>query len=914
MDTPFADIKAQHDKFVNDQVDSDARIESGQQLLLRIRAAGSYLVDHLEREQCAQLARNLGEELFKLTGNYFPVRLVPLDVNLISKDISSEHISSSRNTIVPFLAPPRPPFSLKGREDQLHNLRELLIDESNGGGTHALHGLPGIGKTAIAIEIAHDSRVRAHFSDGVLWAGLGHNEVDVRTELGVWGRALGVSISQVSELPIESIMKALQASIGTRRMLFVIDDAWRVEEAQAFLVGGPNCAHLITTRLSEVALQLAGIGTLPIEELKPDDGLDLLNSLAPRAVSLELEEAKRLVEVVGGLPLSLILMGRYLQIESYSNQPRRISEAINLLSDVEKRLDLAQPQTTSMRISTLSLNAPASLRASIKISVDRLDIAARHVLFALTLFPPKPNSFSEQAAISVTGESSYVLDQLTNSGLLESRGDEYYTLHQTIADYGRTKLKEMKEFENTVKERMVKFYAPRIMEYSTGSIDLATQERDTDNIEMSLQLAYELKMYEELINGLHWIWVLERQENYKKAIDLLKQIQEVAKAKDDQQRLAITLYRLGRIEGKLGNYEQSEKYLLEGITLARKINDKKLVMNSLRILGSITCRQDDYQRAEKYIRDGLDLANEIEDRKGKSALLGTLGSIIRKSGNYQDAEAYLQEGLDLAREIGNRKRISDLLNNIGSLRFELGYYNDARKHWTEGLELAREISVQHAISIFESNLGLVESSFGVQNTAEDYLGEVLARTRKNGSKEGNCYSATNLGGVRLVHKDYDEAEHLYSEGLRLAAELGDRDMMSYILSELGKVKIFQHDYEQAEQYLNEGLALADDLKSERLSSILHNVWGEFYLSKKEEDVAHEKFEYALRIAEKLGLQRQIGEALYGLGRSIVIKGEISEAKKLGKRCLTIFKEIGYYKADDVSEWLSKITSRNKTEK
>src|SRR5215470_11718762 len=37
----------------------------------------------------------------------------------------------------------------------------------------ALDGLPGVGKTALAVAVSLDAAVQAHFADGILWAGLG---------------------------------------------------------------------------------------------------------------------------------------------------------------------------------------------------------------------------------------------------------------------------------------------------------------------------------------------------------------------------------------------------------------------------------------------------------------------------------------------------------------------------------------------------------------------------------------------------------------------------------------------------------------------------------------------------------------------------------------------------------------------
>src|SRR5215472_3769377 len=82
---------------------------------------------------------------------------------------------------------------------------------------------------------------------------------------------------------------AIRERIGMRRMLLVVDDAWHLEEALAFKIGGPHCAYLVTTRLPKVAQGFAGDGSVVIQELSEDHGLLLLKKLAPIAVEAEPE-------------------------------------------------------------------------------------------------------------------------------------------------------------------------------------------------------------------------------------------------------------------------------------------------------------------------------------------------------------------------------------------------------------------------------------------------------------------------------------------------------------------------------------------------------------------------------------------------------------------------------------------------
>src|SRR5947199_6746746 len=61
---------------------------------------------------------------------------------------------------------------LIGREDLLNELKwELCATQE--GNTFALTGMPGAGKSALAIALAHDAEIRERFYDGILWVDAG---------------------------------------------------------------------------------------------------------------------------------------------------------------------------------------------------------------------------------------------------------------------------------------------------------------------------------------------------------------------------------------------------------------------------------------------------------------------------------------------------------------------------------------------------------------------------------------------------------------------------------------------------------------------------------------------------------------------------------------------------------------------
>ncbi|HRJ44638.1 MAG: ATP-binding protein [Caldilineaceae bacterium] len=302
------------------------------------------------------------------------------------------------------------------------------------GGSVALsaEGKPGVGKTTLAVALAHHREVLAHFSDGVLWAGLGP-QPDLPSRLARWANALGLDISD--RPTVEARAQAVRDAIGHKRLLLVIDDAWGLEAAETLRCGGPNCAHLLTSRDQRLALQFAGRSER-VEELTPADALELLRRLAPKAVAADEQQTTGLLAAVGYLPLAVELLGGYLAAGASGRFADASRSALTELTDPARRLSLATRRLgdgTGQRV---------TLEETIALSIDGLaeeSLAAVNIFYSLGAFAPKPASFDLEAAQAVAECDADVLALLIDRNLLEYNDtDESLALHQTLADVAHT--------------------------------------------------------------------------------------------------------------------------------------------------------------------------------------------------------------------------------------------------------------------------------------------------------------------------------------------------------------------------------------------------------------------------------------------------------------------------------------------
>src|SRR5579859_4227768 len=171
--------------------------------------------------------------------------------------------------------PPPKARALIGREQDLASIKQRLYAGGNAALT-VLHGLPGVGKTALATALARDPEIRAYFSGGVLWAGLGPNP-NIPGVLSHWAGLLGLSATQMARLSgTQAWASAIRNAIGSRKIIIIIDDVWLYEDVQALRVGAQDCAHLVTTRHRAIAAQMTP-NAMIISELNQMHSTLLLN-------------------------------------------------------------------------------------------------------------------------------------------------------------------------------------------------------------------------------------------------------------------------------------------------------------------------------------------------------------------------------------------------------------------------------------------------------------------------------------------------------------------------------------------------------------------------------------------------------------------------------------------------------------
>ncbi|MFF7358768.1 BTAD domain-containing putative transcriptional regulator [Streptomyces filipinensis] len=328
-------------------------------------------------------------------------------------------------TGAPVSLPPALP-DFVGRKELLKNLCGLLRP-ANGGIGHApsrrflVVGMGGVGKTALALQAAHD--MREAFPDGQIYVNLCDADgepKETKEILVALLRALGERPDACRESQ-DDLVRLFRAATFGKRVLVFLDNAVGDLQLEPLLPNTAEPTVLITgrTRIASVA----EANTLVVNPMDDVDAFLLLSKVAgDRRTSGTSGETEKIIAHCAGLPLALRIVGTRLAARPQWSASRLVAR----LSNPRTRLD-------ELHVGDLDV------RRSLYLSVNRLPAEIRD--FLCRLAPTGRGAVSPEeiaAKLRMPVESAErMMEALVDVGLLNVTGVDHkerllYRLHDLL--------------------------------------------------------------------------------------------------------------------------------------------------------------------------------------------------------------------------------------------------------------------------------------------------------------------------------------------------------------------------------------------------------------------------------------------------------------------------------------------------
>lgn len=271
--------------------------------------------------------------------------------------------------------------------------------------TVLLSGAPGIGKSALALHVAH--LVRDSFPAGQLLVRMTGTDGEPRA---------------VAEVSAE-VAHALRDRREGERVLLVLDDVVDADQVRPLLPTGTDGAAVVTSRMSLAGLIATHGGW--VHRLSPFSEAEsyalLLAALGAERVAAETDAAHQLSALCWHFPLAL----RILTVRLLTRPGLRLCDAVDWLGD-DPLARLALADSPGMSVTRVLGGA-----------LDRLDPRLSDAFLRVGAGPPAAFRAVENGSVPEA-----VLEQLADAGLLEDGPPGPYRMHELLRAYARRTARE----------------------------------------------------------------------------------------------------------------------------------------------------------------------------------------------------------------------------------------------------------------------------------------------------------------------------------------------------------------------------------------------------------------------------------------------------------------------------------------
>ncbi|KOU77722.1 regulator [Streptomyces sp. MMG1533] len=586
----------------------------------------------------------------------------------------------------------------------------------------ALAGIGGVGKTTLAVHVAHQAR--SAFPDGQLYVdlqGAGARAAEPETVLGSFLRALGTADSAIPD-SLEERAALYRSVLDGRRVLVLLDNARDAAQVRPLLPGTEGCAALITSRVRMV--DLAGAHLVDLDVMSPDEALQLFTRIVgDERVRSEREAALDVVAACGFLPLAIRIAASRLA----ARRTWTVSVLAAKLADERRRLDELQA-------------GDLAVKATFELGYGALEPAQARAFRLLGLADGPDISLAAAAAVLdlPVEETEDLLESLVDTSLLESAAPGRYRYHDLVRLYARA-CAERDEWPPSEREAAM----TRLLDfYLATAAGVYALERPGDRLVDHLAtpeypgLAFADRhraqdwLYAEAVSLLACVRQSAGSGLLRQAVDVLwaavdlaesgtnskayegvaSALREAAQEAEDPRAEARALITLAYAHSVTGRFDLADEEAARARELTAASHDPLASCWSSNILGVIALYQNRNDDGAAHLAHAIEGFRACDDRPGEASALCNLSRIHLATGRTESAVSLARQGTQMYDAMGHalkgangRYALGLALTQHGTLpeaasrlQEALTVFRDSRQRLWEGMSLFRLAEVDLA--------------------------------------------------------------------------------------------------------------------------------------------------------------------------------------------------------------------------
>ena len=342
----------------------------------------------------------------------------------------------------------------------------------------------------------------------------------------------------------------------------------------------------------------------------------------------------------------------------------------------------------------------------------------------------------------------------------------------------------------------------------------------------------------------------------------LEQAHSLAKALNDERRLAKVLYWLGRIPYILGDPQTAIKYAKQSLELAERLEDDALAASPVNLLARAYSQLSEFTQSAPLIERSVQQMRRLGNKTEEASAAAYAGWVLGQLGKFESAFQYVDRGLELARDIQNPFAEAACLFFHGVTRLFRGEWNVAINDFEKARQIANRTGDQFRIYVTKVWEGWARTSAGEPGRGRVLLEEAFALAGQIGTKMQLSFVKANLATALVAMGELDEVVPICQDAIRLAEEAGDKfgkALAHRALSE-ALLRLDPSDLQEAELAILEAIRVQQGIGAKPELARSYVSYANVLTGRGEKEKAKEYLAGAIGMFQQMGMTWNLAQA------------------------------------------------------